>query len=208
MRHSKATANIQRTFVFLIVLSLATGLTGCAKPQEPTGRDLVLHLGRQASEAGYDSQAEVLADGVVEAEEYDEAIREARSCLTERGIAMTEPQLNPADGLIYLFEMDAGGLSMSAFEEEQAFCLDSRLHFVESAYVATTPKIMFEPLRIAAIECMKNLGYSVSGSEKSFADLAGEIGEGDTAQENDAADCITDEAIRIYPDLKMIGISR
>lgn len=79
----------------------------------------------------------------------------------------------------------------------QARCLREYWIPLSGAYIGSHPKVMNEPLRVASINCMRKKGYTMTGEEQSYGDMAGN----EAKQQDDAAQCASSAAHRLYPNL-------
>jgi hypothetical protein len=185
----------------LLLLPAVALLAGCSAPEPPTGRELVLALAAEAQEQGHPAQYELMKDGVVDLEDYDAAYRQFRACLEEGGIIVTDPIVSPADGLRYIFELDANGLAPEAVDDVQGECEARFWVPINAAYGDTNPAVMEEALRAASLECLEQAGFDMTGKERNFPEMVGDP-DGDGGEQREAAaDCVFEAAHELYPEL-------
>lgn len=189
------------------VLAAVLLVSGCAAAENPKGRELVLSLATEQKELGHDAQYELMKDGIVDREDNDAAFRLLRTCMEDGGLRVSDPVISPADGLRYIFEVQANGLAPEAVDEVQQSCQEEFWISVSSAYADTNPHVMAEPLRLAAIACLIEDGYAMSGDERNFAEMAGDAASDDGAQREAAADCVFAAAHELYPELPSLSLT-
>lgn len=193
---------------FAVIGACLLLLAGCAaEPPVQDDRALVLALAEVERDAGHEEQAALLEDGVASAEDYDEAFRLMRGCMEEGGVTLTEPVVSPADGLRYIWDFDANGLAPEAIDELQLECESVYWTSVSAAYPDTHAHVMDEPLRLAAIECLRAEGYELSGEERNFVELAGDPEADGGVRREAAADCVFREAHELYPELPSLSLT-
>jgi hypothetical protein len=189
-----------------VVVVGVLALTACSSPAAVTPRELVLTAAADAKQQGYDEQYELLADGQVDSDDYDIAYRLFRECLTEQGVLVGDPVVSPADGLRYVFEIDANGLAPSVVDEVQLACENEFWLPTSVLYVDTNEQVMDEPLRTAAIDCLLEQGYELDGDESNFPEMIGDP-DIDGEQREAAATCVFDAAHELYPELLSLALS-
>lgn len=194
--------------VALVIGALA--LTSCAAEQKPAplvGEAAVLDLARQAKEKHFDDQYELLKDGEISTKDRDDAFRRMSECMTEKGITVSSPTVNPADGLRYLFMIDGEGLDQDYFLAEQTSCLEAHWNFVDNGYMATRSPRMAPELMEAVQACLKQQGFTVPADAVAFRDLVGSPESDKGAQRDAAGTCVSEKAHVLYPDLDQISVS-
>ncbi|MEV8241962.1 hypothetical protein AB0O90_17085 [Microbacterium testaceum] len=191
-------------------MAAALLLAGCSSapaPEIATGPELVKQLAQQAREAGYEESASRLEDGVIDKNEYDAAFGDMRSCFEGLGMTLEDVSINRGDGIRYIYRVEGSGFSQNTIEDADAACTDRYFSHVDSAYIATTPPKMDEPLRVATIECMRSAGYDMSGSEATFADIAVSPDADGGRRYKTADSCATEAVLSLYPDEPGIVLS-
>jgi hypothetical protein len=198
-------APVRQAGAIAVVALLA--LAGCAAPDDPKPREIVLALAESERAQGHEAQYELMKDGVVDREDYDQAFRLLRQCMEEGGLIVGDPTVSPADGLRYIFEFEPNGLAPTAVDEVQQACEAEFWFSVSTAYTDTNPAVMAEPLRLAAIECLIGEGYDLTGEEKNFPEMVGDPDSDDGTQREAASDCVFDAAHELYPELPYLSLS-
>ncbi|MCS3442151.1 hypothetical protein [Microbacterium phyllosphaerae] len=194
----------------LSIALAVVALSGCSPASDaapPTGEALVAELAAQAKESSWDSQYEILRDGEVTVAEHDAAFRKMTDCMLESGISVSNPAINPADGLTYLYSIDGPGLDEEFFLAEQAACLESEWNLVDNGFLATRQPRMEPALMDAARACLIAQGYEISDNTRAFRDLAGDPDADDGAQRDAAGVCVSEQAHALYPELDQISVT-
>lgn len=164
----------------------------------------VADLEADARAHGWDTQVALLADGVVTAADYAQAIDDTRACAEARANGITEPALSPIDNLTWEFAFPIGALPEDQVWAISDECSQQHLWSVQTAYVATHDAVMDDDIRMATLACMADLGHEIVGDVRNAREMAERI---DHEREPDLADCIGDSAVRLRPDLASVGVS-
>lgn len=109
--------------------------------------------------------------------------------------------------MTHIFDIDAGQRSGESFSDDLSSCRDPDLSIVEAAYLNTGSQRMDESLRLAAQSCMERAGYTITDDQRDIRGFSGDPNSDDGAQRRAAATCITDEALRLFPDLPYVGVA-
>jgi len=182
-------------------------LSGCATPGVPEGRELVLALAEEALDRGQVEQYDLMKDGEIDREDNDAAFRLMRACMSDGGVELTDPVVSPADGLRYIYDLLPNGLSSSAVDTLQQRCNDQYWTTISSAYADTNPHVMDEALREAAIACLEDHDYTMTGDESNFKEMVGDPDSDDGTQREQAAACVFDAAHELFPDLTSMSLT-
>jgi hypothetical protein len=198
------------------VLTVATvvgalGLTGCAAQSgSPSGERLTADQIRAAAKDfradGNVWLAELLEDGEVTADDYERAARRYEECMQELGYEVPKPAVNPTDSMTYIYDIRPGSKSEATFSADQEGCLNPDLNFVEAAYLNTGVQRIDESLRIAAQACMAAQGYDIPDEANEIRAFSGDPATDQGAQRNAAATCLSDEALRMFPELPFVSV--
>lgn len=192
------------TALTLSALLLVAGCSSAAGGQQADySQDDVRALGRDAAAAGYKEQAAALEDGVVDEAEYEAAVGSVSKCITDAGYAVTPLVLSPVTNSTYEFAYDSSGRDQEQAYKDYDKCEAQFLLPTATVYEATTPQHMDEPLLQAVEECMDEAGTPVQGDPKTFVEVAGTR----EAQAENARQCTTDLAYKMYPDLRTLSLS-
>lgn len=143
---------------------------------------------------------------VLDASDYEQAFRNFSQCFTGRGHTVSDPVLNPADNLTYIYTLDTVGLDPSVVTQDQNECSADFLE-VEAMYTATTPQVMDEPLRLAIIECMQAQDLPIDPDAKNYPDFITLAGDSaDTEWRISFGSCLSQAGAQLYPDLESIPV--
>lgn len=203
MRRSRQSLVAFGGFV-LVVCSLA----GCA-PQdssEQTTPEKLKAMSEQYRAQGYTEQADALEDGNVTEDEYSAAYENLNRCITDAGYALTEMHVSPIDGATYLFAYDSSGRDQEVASKEMTECQERYWNGVSAGYQDLVPVKMDEPLRQAALVCMRDKGYEVAGDEETPLELGGPdpISNGNpSARWTAAQECLLDAQGELFPEIKV-----
>ncbi|MFV2084750.1 hypothetical protein [Micromonospora sp. LOL_021] len=173
-----------------IVLGVAL-VAGCARGAEESPSS------EPVSGENYpESQDWALADGVVSADEYVQAIDKYVSCVRNSGYRVTDPVQSPIDGLTLLFDITPEGDPglWSATVED---CNVDHLSHIEPAYVEAHDQSMTIELRDVTAECLESNGVAVSKLEQNVVDFVSSA-KGNTKL---VMSCISTSMKTLYPDM-------
>jgi hypothetical protein len=196
-----------RAVVVALGVTATALLAGCATPGEAPGRELVVVLAREALDRGQVEQYELMKDGEVDREDNDAAFRLMRSCMSDGGVELTDPVVSPADGLRYIYDLVPNGLAPKAIDALQRRCEEQYWTTISSAYADTNPHVMDEALREAALACLDDHGYEMTGDESNFKEMVGDPDSDNGKQRDQAAACIFDAAHELFPDLPSLSLT-
>lgn len=194
----------------LVVAGMALLFVGCAGNAPPTTEDLTPQFIKERSEqfriAGRTELADMFSDGVVDADDYDTSFKTFSACVISRGFTITDPVLNPGDGLRYIYELDIVGRDPDVVAKDQTECSADFLE-VEGMYTATTPQIMDESLRLAVIKCMQTQDLPIDSEAKSYPQIIQSAGDAATGQWlTSIGTCIGDAGSKPFPELPYIPV--
>ncbi|MDQ4502612.1 hypothetical protein [Sinomonas sp. ASV322] len=190
--------------VLVLVLAACAPGPDASTSRKLTSEDIKASARREASE-GHAESAEMLADGAVDKADYDKAFSNLFRCMSEGGYGVTNPQINPADGLSYSYEYDTQGRDSRAMSEHSLACEQKYWFAVSAAYMATNEQRMEESLRASMQTCMKAAGYDIPDDAKTFRTIAGDPFEEGTRNRR-AMDCFSNAMTRLHPDIKSFGL--
>lgn len=192
----------------ILCLLCALAASGCSSGTDAgeaeTAYAAVRAAAQVAQAAGHDSQYAILRDGEVTEAEYSDAVDRTRACLRDAGLGLTELVLNPVDGLRLLYGITPNGQSQDVMNTLGNDCPVRESALVEVQYLATHRARMDLPLLDATARCLTDGGYYVSGMEVNVRDLIASVGPD---SERVVADCVTESARSLYPDLPSIIVN-
>ncbi|WP_179118083.1 hypothetical protein [Saccharothrix sp. ALI-22-I] len=128
--------------------------------------------------------------------EYRDAIEAFRSCVRDAGYPVGEPVLSPVDGLTLLYDIPPTG-EPDAWNRKVEECNLAHVSHIEPAYVEAREQTMVPTLRDAAVECLRDKGFTPKGTERNVKELVDSTGE--TA--NVAMECVTNSLRRLFPQV-------
>ncbi|MGW9158314.1 MULTISPECIES: hypothetical protein [unclassified Microbacterium] len=158
-------------------------------------------------EEGNEWLAGLLEDGEVDAADYAAASERYASCMRGLGYEVPAPMVNPTNSMTHIYDIDMGTREPDAFGEDDLSCKDPDLNVIEAAYLNTGVQRMDESLRIAAQECMAELDYEIPDDARDIRAFSGDPTADEGAQREAAATCISDEALRLFPELPYVGVA-
>src|SRR5947209_3519178 len=103
-----------------VVTACASG-PGASTERKITSEDLKASARQERSE-GHTESADMLADGIVDKADYDKAFNNLVQCMRDGGYKVTDPIMNPADGLSFTYEYDPQGRDLRAMSEHSLAC--------------------------------------------------------------------------------------
>lgn len=183
-------------------LALCFLLMGCSEIEvdggtPPVGLD---QLAKEAYEAGYDWQGDVLSDGDVTRVEYDEAHRRNLECLASNGMEVSESVRDRLDGYRWHYSINYAD-TLSEIENIQAIvdCSQETIMFVEMAMDhwgdwATDPAVM----RLTE-ECVAGQGFSSRIEFQNYRELQ-EYFRRDGITDDDISSCLAEAMGQLYPE--------
>lgn len=183
-------------------LALCLLLVGCSEEGVDSGTSPVSldQLAKDAYEAGYDWQGDILSDGDVSRVEYDEAHRRNLECLTTKGITTSEAVRDRLDGYRWRYSINYAD-ALSEIENIQAIfdCSQETIMFVEMAMEhwgdwETDPAVM----RLTE-ECIAENGFSVNRQFQNYRDLQNHFRQ-DGITDDDISECISGAMDQLYPE--------
>jgi len=151
--------------VALLALAACTSTepSGKSRPNAESLQQEILSLHGRASSSGLDFQADLLADGVIDYQEYEKAVLATISCLRDQGFDVIGPV--PASGgeLDYSY----GGASTLEESERQGAvgvdCEETYLNYVAAAYasvIAPSAEERQERL-VSYAQCLRDAGVDL-----------------------------------------------
>ncbi len=185
----------------LLAITACSGGDGAAQPIQKD----ILAAAKEQRAAGHDQAADLLEDGVVDSADYEAAIENARRCISDLGLSMSEPQLNPVDNLRYSYYANTEGAPVGTDEAVTA-CMDGNVASVEVYYVATHEQVMSTPLIAPVNTCMEEAGYGPFPEATSMPDFAGDPEDDDAGRRTTAFECIGSAMSEVYPEVEYYGI--
>jgi hypothetical protein len=183
---------------------LLAGCTGGGEAEPPV-EEYMRQAAVQARDAGFDEAAEMLEDGVVDSADYEAAVENARRCISDLGVAMSEPQLNPVDNLRLSYTVSIEGVSAGTEDAINA-CMDGNVGAVETYYVATHEQQMSTPLIAPVRACMEAAGQGSFPDATSMPEFAGDPEEQDGTRRETAFECIREGMAEAFPDVEYYAI--
>lgn len=185
---------------------LATlSITSCSEEQSSVAerrRALAERRQSEAEEAGWDQQAEVLADGEVTAAEYDALVASYIECYESEGVPMTDPVVHPANPRLRITAPENPGSEVAVDSEALVECQTTYLGVEELLWEDPAP--MEPPLADAIRECMSGTGSPLEPDDDDLGDMARAVGP----EGNDAlARCVSEETSAFAPDLPAVSVS-
>lgn len=165
---------------------------GATGDTQSEGSQIVQESAKQAEAAGYAEQAEILGDGVVTASEYEAAIDRTIACIRSAGYEVSEPVINPTDGLSLIIDLGdapAGPDVLSCQEEQQSL--------VEGAYRSTQVHVMDARVMGVAQTCLQGMGFTVTGNETNASELVDSIGVGHAGP---LTECVAEGVRQFFPE--------
>jgi len=181
-------------------------VTGCAAEESPPsgGQQVVLALAEDADQAGAEAQYDMLRDGDVTRSEYAQALDQMAACWLELGVQMSEPYVNPVDGIQFMYDVSAVGPTAPDVEGSQEECRTANLSFVEQAFVGSTEPVMDPRLQSAVVQCVGERGLRVTGDEVNLRELVDAVGE---AEAGEVTGCLDSVIREVFPDIGPYGVS-
>lgn len=192
-----------------VVLGLSVALVGCdGSPEQPlsdSAEDSVVAL----RDAGFEEQADMLADGTVTAAEVEAAGELLRNCFVEQGHQLTVEGWNPVDNVTYLYLAEpAGGETTDDFMAVYDDCTRRYIMAVSDHYRANTDPWMQQDLLEATTECLGIIGFDYSSDPVNQYDLVSEefLEDGVSPSRGQVDQCVLSAAGDLYPDIVTISI--
>jgi len=167
-------------------------------------------MGAEQRAAGNLEQAAALEDGAVTREEYEAAFADLGACLSRHGYSIGASWTSPIDGNTILFRMDGDGLSETNKEQVVGSCIGSYWDPVSAVYQDTAEFAMDENLRLAAIACLRELGYELTGDERTPAEMSGPdavTDNGLSRRWEDTVACLRASQHDLFPEIETFAIT-
>lgn len=193
-----------------MALTSVVVVSGCTAAPEPGSPVRVIDdfeiadLERQAREHGWTTQAEVLGRGVVTRADYEQAIDHVRACAERGGNGISEPTLSPIDNLTLEFGFPVGATDEEDIWDLSGECLSQWFTLVEAGYRASHDAVMDADILDASLSCMADLGFTMTGDIRNARDMAVRV---PVEADGQLADCISQSAMRLRPELGGVGVS-
>ena len=202
---------MNRLWRLSLVVAASLLLVACASPQQggdinPLDPDSVSQMSADLEDQGYAEQAKALADGVVDADEYDAAYELLRQCVEEKGYGVSDAIVSPLNGTTYEFVYQDNGRKVEEAIADYESCEAQYWYPTSFIYSDTAPQEITEPLKEAIIACMEREGISAESDASSYTELVGGI---DASQETleIGASCAQESAYELYPELKTLAVT-
>jgi hypothetical protein len=158
---------------------------------------------------GFGEQAAMLEDGMITADEHQEAFDLLRRCLEDGGEGIAAgPYVNPLDGLTYEFLIDPGeNIEDPIAQGELEIACEERFFTTLNYDYGRSHEPRMDPVLHGALtECLAEKGFETSGEEKTVKDFAGgAAAEAGSERDLVVTDCIHSEVARLYPDREVVG---
>lgn len=193
---------------FAVGVLIVASLTACSDqtPADPGGRldsQQIKALSKEEADAGHDEQAALLKDGEVTTSELDQAFQLVRKCYESHGYTVNGPTINPIDGFSYSFSVNAEGYEENSVWENLEACETEYWRSAMRAYGSVHEAVMDPALLVATSECLTRKNQTVAESARNLKDVVGSNG----VDQEDALNCVSDAAVRLYPDLPAINLN-
>ncbi len=187
-------------------------LAGCAGTSEAAEGGAVTVEQVQATAEhykaeGYPDMAALLADGVVDSDDYAAAAGLYTTCMEQLGYATGSPHINPTNSMTYIYKIQSNGRDPKVAAKDEETCRVPNLSIVEAIYLNTNEQRIDESVRLASLECMKREGFEIPDSARDVRAFSGNPEADGGAQRSAAATCITDEALKLFPELPYVGVA-
>lgn len=142
-------------------------------------------------------QDQALKKDTVSKADYDQAVANARTCMTDRGVKVGPLVTNRIDGWRQLYTIDwPEGMSADEGSKHSGHCQDHFVAYVERAYAAGNPGRMDPAVRQKTLACLGDRGKKITDKDVNHHQMASSTG---LAQE-DIADCIVTAMTAQHPD--------
>ncbi|OFI39235.1 hypothetical protein BIU82_15360 [Arthrobacter sp. SW1] len=164
-------------------------------------------MAQKERELGNLESSELLSEGFIDKSRYASAFANLRKCMAEGGYGVSEPILNPGDGISFLFTYDSRGGDLAKMDRHSFDCEKRHWATVSSVFTNTNEQIMEEKVRLAAQECMEKLGHVVPDSARSYLAMVGTPLDEGSARQKHAEICITESIYRLHPEIKSVGLA-
>lgn len=178
-----------------------------AFPVSQSPEDFVLASAKLAREAGSESNAAMLDDGIVTTVERDLAASRLQACYRANDVVLGEPTLSPVDNMTLEWPIPEN-LSMVSDNvlENLSKCSD-QWGAVAGAYGATHQPRMDDALLRLSAACMAKNGYTIKVDASSARDFMTEGNSKEALEQRARAEeCITASAEELYPSLPAVTI--
>ncbi|MBN9176249.1 MAG: hypothetical protein J0I43_02610 [Microbacterium sp.] len=188
---------------------LLAGCSGTERAAEggAVTKEQVQATAQQYKADGYPALAALLEDGVVDSDDYGAAANLYTSCLEKLGYVPGAPQINPTTSMTYIYNVQSDGRDPKVAATDEETCRVPNLSVVEAIYLNTNEQRIDESVRRAALECMAQKGFDIPDSARDIRAFSGNPEADGGAQRSAAATCITDEALKLFPDLPYVGVA-
>ncbi len=196
---------IRRTITIVSVTGLM--LFACTEQQhslDEQRRELAGRRHAEAVEAGWDQQAEVLADGEVTADEYDALVASFIECYEAEGVPMTDPVVHPANPRLRVTAPADLGAEGPFDTEALVECQVGYLGVEELLWEDPDP--MEPALADATRQCMSETDHPLESDDEDLLDMARSVGADPNAVDS-LVRCISDGALALHPDLPGMSLS-
>lgn len=159
-----------------------------------------------AISVGFEWEVGVLEDGVITADEYEEAYDRFMKCVSDLGYVFDgDRYLDPVDG--QQWHVMGTYLGPGEAPEEDMRACDDRLSLIETPYVITTPKRMDPRLLTRFKQCLDKAGLAYSNNEVNYNDFTEDLSDMEFAY-GPYFDCLAESVEDIYPNVVGVGVGR
>ena len=159
-----------------------------------------------ARSVGFEWEIGILEDGIITAEEYEEAYSLFMKCVSDLSYVFNnERYLDPVNGQQWHINGTYRGPG-EAPEGKMRRC-DERLSLVETPYVVTTPKRMDGRLLARFQQCLDGAGLAYSGKEVNYNEFTEHLSDMEFGY-GPYFDCLSESVEDIYPHVVGVSVGR
>lgn len=205
---------MRRSQAWIVSAVVVLALAGCTAEEPPPPPVLtegqIKELAAQQEAMGHVAQGEAMADGRVTRDEYLSAFEDLTECITGLGLPQPQTWTSPIDGQTLLFDLTSGAAASDATRQSAESCSNEAWNPISSVYQDTAPVQMDEPLRLQAIECIRDGGYQMQGDERSPSQMAGPDAMGPSGPSerwNVVAECLEIAQFELFPEIPVAAIT-
>lgn len=152
---------------------------------------------KQAEEQKVDpKQQKALSGESVSLDDYKNAVQDARTCMTEKGLKVGPIVTNRIDGWRQLYTIDwAEGMSPDEGSKHSGHCQDHHVTFAERGYAAGNKDKMDPQVLAATTKCLGDAAQSLTGKEINHHQVVSAT----KVSQEDVADCIVTFMTNTFP---------